>query len=46
MSILNKYNKTVKVNDLSKKLSLPVKAISESVDILEKKGLILNKKKM
>ena len=43
MNFLSKYNKTVKINDLSKKLSLPVKAISESVDVLEKEGLILKK---
>ncbi len=43
MNFLSKYNKTIKINDLSKKLSLPLKSINDSVDILEKKGLILKK---
>lgn len=43
MNFLSKYNKTVKLNDLSKKLALPLKVISESISILEEKGLILKK---
>ncbi len=43
MAFLSKYNKTVKLNDLSKKLSLPLKTINESIDFLEKKELILKK---
>ena len=41
MNFLSKFNKTVKLNDLSKKLSLPLKSISEGVQILENHGLIL-----
>ena len=40
---LAKYNRDVKINDLSKKLSLPVNVISEGVKYLEKEGLILRK---
>lgn len=40
---LAKYNRDVKINDLSKKLSLPVNIISEGVKCLEKEGLILRK---
>ena len=43
MNFLSKFNKTVKLNDLSKKLSLPLKSISEGVQILENHGLILKK---
>lgn len=43
MHFLSKYNKSIKVNDLSKKLSLPLKTITDSVDYLEQKGLILKK---
>ena len=40
---LAKYSRDVKVNDLSKKLSLPVNVISEGIKYLEKEGLILRK---
>ena len=40
---LSKYNKDAKVNDLSKKLNLPLKAINEGLDFLESNGLILKK---
>lgn len=40
---LSKYKKDVKINDLSKKLSLPVKAISDGLKFLEDKKLILKK---
>lgn len=40
---LAKYSREVKVNDLSKKLSLPVNVISEGIKYLEKEGLILRK---
>ena len=40
---LAKYNRDVKINDLSKKLSLPLNVISEGIKLLEKEGLILRK---
>ena len=40
---LSKYKKDVKINDLSKKLSLPVKCISDGIKFLEEKKLILRK---
>ena len=40
---LSKYNKTVKVNDLSKKLNLPINIISEGIKYLEQNNLILRK---
>ena len=40
---LSKYKKDVKINDLSKKLSLPVKSISDGIKFLEEKKLILRK---
>ena len=40
---LAKYNRDIKINDLSKKLSLPVNIISEGIKCLEKEGLILRK---
>ncbi len=40
---LSKYKKDVKINDLSKKLSLPVKAISDGLKFLEESKLILKK---
>ena len=40
---LSKYKKDVKINDLSKKLSLPVKNISDGIKFLEEKKLILRK---
>ncbi len=35
---LAKYNRDVKINDLSKKLSIPVNVISEGIKFLEKKA--------
>ena len=43
MVFLSKYNKDVKVNDLSKKLNLPVKAITDGVKFLEDHNLIIKK---
>ena len=43
MNFLSKYNKTVKVNDLSKKLSLPYADINSYLEILEDRGLLLKK---
>ncbi len=43
MAFLSKYNKSIKINDLSKKLSLPLKTINENISVLENKGLILKK---
>lgn len=40
---LAKYNRDIKINDLSKKLSIPVNVISEGIKYLEKNGLILRK---
>ena len=40
---LSKYKKDVKINDLSKKLSLPVKTISDGLKFLEESKLILKK---
>lgn len=40
---LSKYKKDVKINDLSKKLSLPVKVISDGLKFLEDNELILKK---
>lgn len=43
ISFLSKYSKEVKVNDLSKNLSLPVNVINEGMKYLEEKKLILRK---
>lgn len=43
MIFLSKYNKDIKVNDLSKKLSLPLKTITDGIKFLEEQGLILKK---
>ena len=40
---LSKYKKDIKINDLSKKLSLAVKAINDGLKFLEDNGLILKK---
>lgn len=40
---LSKYKKDIKINDLSKKLSLPVKTISDGLKYLEDNELILKK---
>lgn len=40
---LSKYNKDIKVNDLSKTLTLPFKTISEGTKFLEESGLIIKK---
>lgn len=40
---LSKYNKEVKLNDLSKKISLPLKTLSEGTKFLEENGLITKK---
>lgn len=40
---LSKYKKDIKINDLSKKLSLPVKTISDGLKFLEEAKLILKK---
>ena len=40
---LSKYTKDAKINDLSKKLSIPVKTISEGLKFLEDNNLILKK---
>ena len=43
MVFLSKYNKDIKINDLSKKLSLPLKTINDGTKFLEDNGLILKK---
>lgn len=43
MIFLSKYNKDIKVNDLSKKLSLPLKSINDGLKFLEDQHLILKK---
>lgn len=40
---LSKYKKDIKINDLSKKLSLAVKSINDGLKFLEDNGLILKK---
>ena len=40
---LSKYNKDIKLNDLSKKLSLPLKIINDGLKFLEDNKLILKK---
>ena len=40
---LSKYNKDVKINDLSKKLELPLKDINDGISYLESNGLIVRK---
>lgn len=40
---LSKFKKDAKINDLSKKLSLPVKAINDGIKYLEDNNLILRK---
>lgn len=40
---LSKYNKDVKINDLSKKLELPLKTIQDSIKYWEDLGLLIRK---
>ena len=40
---LSKYQKDIKLNDLSKKLALPIKDINDSFSYLEENGLIIKK---
>lgn len=40
---LSKYKKDIKINDLSKKLSLPLKTINDGLKFLEENNLILRK---
>ncbi len=40
---LSKYGKDIKVNDLSKKLNLPIKIINDGMKFLENQGLIVKK---
>ena len=40
---LSKYNKDIKINDLSKKLELPLKTIQDSIKFLEQENLITRK---
>lgn len=43
MTFLAKYNKDIKLNDLSKKLELPLKTIQDSIKNLEEENLITKK---
>lgn len=43
MVFLSKYNKDIKVNDLSKSLNLPVKVIQDACSYLEEIGIITKK---
>ena len=43
MVFLSKYDKDIKVNDLSKKLVLPLKTIQDAVKYWEEQGLITKK---
>ena len=43
MIFLAKYNKDIKLNDLSKKLELPLKTIQDSMKFLEEENLITKK---
>lgn len=40
---LSKYNKDVKINDLSKKLELPLKVIQDSIKYWESEGVLIRK---
>ena len=42
---LAKYNKDIKLNDLSKKLSLPLKTINDATAFLEENSLIIKKER-
>lgn len=43
MTFLSKYHKDIKVNDLSKKLSLPLKTITDGIKFLEENQFIIKK---
>ena len=43
LMFLSKYSKDIKLNDLSKKLELPLKSIQDSIKILEEENLITKK---
>lgn len=43
ISFLAKYNKDIKLNDLSKKLELPLKTIQDSIKYLEEENLVTKK---
>ncbi len=43
MEFLSKYKKDIKINDMSKKLSLPLKTINDGLKFLEENKLILKK---
>lgn len=43
MIFLSKYNKDIKLNDLSKKLNIPLKSINEGIKFLEDHNLITKK---
>ncbi len=43
LMFLSKYNKDVRINDLSKKLELPLKDINDGISYLESNGLIVRK---
>lgn len=45
MLFLSKYNKDIKINDLSKLLSIPYKSIEDAINYFEENGLALKKGK-
>ena len=43
LNFLSKYNGEININDLSKKLAIPINTINEGMKYLEKEGFILRK---
>ena len=43
MIFLSKYKKDIKLNDMSKKLALPLKDINDAISYLDTNGLIIKK---
>ena len=43
MIFLSKYNKDIKLNDMSRKLALPLKEINDAIAYLESESLITKK---
>ena len=43
LNFLSKYGKEIKINDLSKKLNLPLKSIQDSIKYWEGLGLLIRK---
>jgi len=43
LMFLSKYNKDIKINDLSKKLNIPIKSVNDGIKYLEENNLITKK---